>query len=241
MRVYLNSITGFADAFTSLRMSKRSWTRGMEMGYRTLEDNVLDRNGFIKNGADPCDVREFSKQLDGVCKWGKRHITLLRFIDVSVTVEGLHRAGQDDFDSHAMRLGNRIVRSSTRLATFEDGEMSDYYKDKIITSDQMAKILGISMPDLVEHQGKWYAKCVNGYVHVNDKDNKDVLRGLYMMSIPSNFIFKCNITELAHIIKERDKMSSANPEVQEMIELLLEQLESAHPQFNRTLFYDIRN
>ncbi len=51
-----------------------------------------------------------------------------RFLDFSFTVYNLHRAGQDDLDSHAKRMENRIIRSSTRLADFAAGEMSDYYK-----------------------------------------------------------------------------------------------------------------
>ena len=51
---------------------------------------------------------------------------MLDFVTISVTVEGIHRAGQDDWDAHAKRFDNRIIRSSTRLADFSEGEMSDY-------------------------------------------------------------------------------------------------------------------
>ena len=68
-------------------------------------------------------------------KWGVKHYTMLRFIDLSFTVYGLHRAGQDDIDAHAMRMNNRIIRSSTRLADFSRGETSEYSADKIIPTD----------------------------------------------------------------------------------------------------------
>ena len=68
---------------------------------------------------------------------GRKHITVLRYIDISIMTEGLHRAGQDDIDAHARRFDNRIIRSSTRLAEFSDGEMSDY----IPTDDEIANSL----------------------------------------------------------------------------------------------------
>ena len=72
---------------------------------------------------------------------------MLRFIDISVTVEGLHRAGQDDWDSHAARFNNRIIRSSTRLASF-GYEMSEWYQDKIIPTDAALDLLGIEAPEV---------------------------------------------------------------------------------------------
>ena len=84
-------------------------------------------------------------------------------------------------------------------------------------------------------------KTVNGYIREDLADDKDVKRGLYMLSIPSNFTAKCNITELAHIIKMRDKYSTANPEVQQLIESLLEQLEATCRLFTRKFFYEIEN
>jgi hypothetical protein len=166
---------------------------------------------------------------------------MLRFIDFSVTVEGLHRAGQDDWDSHSQRFNNRIIRSSTRLATFEDGEMSEWYKGKILPTDTALSILGLKVPDEIVYEENIYVKSVNGYILEEFKDNKDVKRGLYMLSIPSNFIFKVNLTELAHCIKERDENGNANPEVKLFVEDLLSQITKTYYKINRELFYAIQN
>ena len=65
-------------------------------------------------------------------------------------------------------------------------------------------ILQIQAPDRIEHNGNSYVKTCNGYIAEEYKDSKDVKRGLYMLSIPSNFIFKCNLTEFSHVYKERN-------------------------------------
>ena len=68
--------------------------------------------------------------------------------------EGMHRGGQDDIDAHARRFDNRIIRSSTRLAEFSEGEMSDYYRGKIISTDEALNILNIDIPDSFEFMGR---------------------------------------------------------------------------------------
>ena len=60
-------------------------------------------------------------------------------------------------------------------------------------------------------------------------------------SIPSDFTAKVNITEFAHIVKLRDKNSGAAPELKEMIESLLKQVEDFCPYFTREFFYEIDN
>ena len=47
MKVYVNEITGIADAIVSMFMSKRSWTREMEMEIRQVCERVLTRQGRI--------------------------------------------------------------------------------------------------------------------------------------------------------------------------------------------------
>lgn len=247
MNVYLNKITGIDDAITSMYMSKRTWTRKDEEKIRAICAIALDTNGGIE---DPfCiedmlteeDAQIFYDNLNKLVKWGSRHMTMLRFIDLSITVEGIHRAGQDDIDSHAQRMDNRIIRSSTRLAKFEEGEISSYYNDKIIPTDVALAHMGIIKPEKLEYEGKTYVKAPNGYVLEEMKDNKDVLRGLYMLSIPSNFIMKIQLTEWAHIYKERNKNGTANPEVKEFCESVCDQLEQLVPLFNRELLMKIPN
>lgn len=241
MNVYVNKITGIEDAITAMYFSKRSWTRAKEDEIRhecywalSESNGRYDERYAIVGG-------NFQKWMDTLCKWGRVHPTLLRFIDISVTVEGLHRGGQDDWDSHAKRFDNRIIRASTRLADFKDGEMSDYYKGKILTTDMALTALGITTPDEIEYEGRVYVRGVNGYILKGMEDNRDVKRGLYMLSIPSTFIFKINLTEWSHVYKERNIHGTAHPEVKECCEAIADQLEQMHKQFTRDLWDAIPN
>lgn len=241
LRVYLNNIHGVDDAILSMFMSKRSWTPELQERVQKLSRQVLDKDGFpIKSEMTTAGWAEFNYYLNKVVKWGSRHMTMLRFIDLSFTVEGLHYAGTGDWDSHSMRFNNRIIRSSTRLANF-DYEMSDYYQDKIIPTDMAMQELGIGIPDRIERDGQSYVKTINGYIREDLQDNKDVKRGLYMLSIPSNFIFKVNLTEFAHVYKERNMESSANPEVKMLCEMCQQLVEDVFPQFNKELLLKIPN
>lgn len=240
MKIYVNEITGIADAIVSMFMSKRSWTREKEMEIRNTCEAVLDRHGRILEDADKDALEKYNTWLESLVKWGWRHTTMLRFIDISVTVEGLHRAGQDDWDSHAARFNNRIIRSSTRLASF-GYEVSDWYSDKIIPTDTAFEYLGIDTPDTMEKDGVTYVKTINGYIREDLKDSADVKRGLYMLSIPSNFIFKINLTEWGHVFKERNNEGTANPEVKMCCEAIASQIEEIQPMFNRELFLKIKN
>lgn len=240
MNIYLNEINGIPDAIVSMYMSKRSWTREREEEVRNVCRQVLDHTGRIRADADPELLETFQKWLDTLIKWGWKHTTMLRFIDLSITVEGLHRAGQDDWDAHAKRFDNRIIRSSTRLASFQY-EMSQWYQDKIIPTDLALKRLNIDLPQEITVDGERYVKGVNGYIKEEYSENPDVKRGLYMLSIPSNFIFKVNLTEWAHVYKERREGGGANPEVKQCCESIATQLENCHKQFNRELFMKILN
>lgn len=240
MNIYVNEINGIPDALVSMFMSKRSWTREKELQIREVCGRVLDRQGRLLDTATMEDRVQYQAWLDSLVKWGWRHVTMLRFIDISVTVEGLHRAGQDDWDSHAARFNNRIIRSSTRLADF-GYEMSDWYGDKIIPTDQALSLLGIEAPETIERDGERFVKTVNGYIKEEWKDSHDVKRGLYMLSIPSNFIFKINLTEWAHVYKERNSKGTANPEVKLCCEGIADQIEQFQPKFNRELFEMIKN
>ncbi len=62
-----------------------------------------------------------------------------------------------------------------------------------------------------------------------------------MLSIPSNFIFKIDLTEWAHVYKERGAHGRANPEVKQCCESIADQIERFHHQFNRELFFKIPN
>ena len=244
MNVYLNRVDGIDDAIISMFLSKRTLNREMELDIRK-EVSSHSRH-FFKDDNPIGSLLEVSEELDDwlkkLFKWGVRHYTMLRFIDLSFTVYGLHRGAQDDLDSHAMRMNNRIIRASTRLADFSRGEMSEYYVGKIIPTDIALAFLGITTPDELEYEGKTYVRAANGYVLKDMKDSKDVKRGLYMLSIPSNFIFKIQLTEFAHVFKERNIDSGANPELKDAVESMADQVDTATNGYaNRDLLLAIRN
>ena len=246
MKVFLNRIDGIDDAVISMYLSKRTLTRDLEWDIRSAVHIAslnmvrpdMPRGALVEEHM----TAELCSMLDKLFKWGRRHMTLLRFIDLSFTVYGLHRGAQDDLDAHAMRLNNRIIRSSTRLADFSKGEASSYYSDKIIPTDVALSYLGIMTPEEIEYDGRTYVRGINGYIIKGMENNKDVKRGLYMLSIPSNFIFRCQLTEFAHIYKERNINSGANPELKEAVESMVDQLESATLGYiDRQLLTDIPN
>ena len=146
--------------------------------------------------------------------------------------------------SHAKRMDNRIIRSSTRLADYHEGEVSEWYEDKIITWDEVLKYLGTKIPGEISYYGDTYVRSNNGFIKKGLENNKDVKRGLYPLAIPMNFTFKINITELAHIYVERGSKDggahgTAAPELQIMIEDLINQIESWYPGINRELLLKI--
>lgn len=233
MNVYLNEITGMADGLVTLYFSKRTWTREKEENIRRAWKAVNEpdslKGRFWKDG----DLHFIHQIIESFCKYAWKHTTMLDFVTISVTVEGIHRAGQDDWDAHAKRFDNRIIRSSTRLADFSEGEMSDYYKDKIIPLGVALEYLGIDTPKEFAKDDTIYVRSVNGYIQKDLENDRDVKRGLYMESIPSNFIFKCNMAQWAHVYKLRNKTGTANPEVKQLAEAIQDQIEEQMPWFNR--------
>lgn len=218
MNVKLTSVTGIDDAIVALHMSKRTWNQELDNHIREVYRNATVRHDVMEA------KNELKSYMEKLAKWGQKHPTLLRFIDLSVTVEGLHRGGQDDWDSHARRFDNRIIRSSTRLADFAQNEKSDFYKNKILTVEEVADVCGITLPKEVWLNNFNYVKTVNGYIREDLAGSRDVKRGLYMLSIPSNFIFKVNLAEFAHVYRERNAATTAHPEVKEVAEEIALQL-----------------
>lgn len=246
MEVYLNRIDGWDDAILTMFYSKRTITRAFEKEVReavrecTVHSPLYGTMGRLYPQSEY--YPKVKSWLTTLFKWAPHHITMGRFLDFSFTVYGMHRAGQDDWDAHAQRFNNRIIRSSTRLADFQGGEMSDYYKDNILPTDVALAVLGITTPDKIEYEGKTYVRAVNGYILEGKENTRDMKRGLYMLSIPSNFIFKVNLTEFAHIYKERGAEGNANPEVKDACERMVTLLEGASDGFiNRELLRRIKN
>ena len=241
MNVKVNSITGFADAFVAMYISKRTWTPELDKEIRDVCNKVLDENGNFRSYCSMNYYEKFKKWLTILLAMGKKHITVLRFIDISIMTEGIHRAGQDDIDSHARRFDNRIIRSSTRLADFSDDEMSDFYKNKVITINKALNILGIEMPKSFEYEGDIYIQSPNGYIKKEYANNRDVKRGLYMLSIPSNFISKINLCEWGHVFKQRNQDGGANPEVKQWAEEVMKQITNMHSEITRDFVLAIDN
>lgn len=246
MNVYLNEVTGLADALTSMYMSKRTWTRELEEQIRH-DCNIVDYLKACELSHVPAILQEYkdsenrmNKRIQSFCKFAWEHITMLDFITLSVTVEGLHRAGQDDWDAHAYRFNNRIIRSSTRLADFSKDEMSDFYKDKIIPTEMALDMLGIKTPQTIEKDGQTFVLAEGGYIREDLKNNRDAKRGLYRMCIPSNFIFKINLAQWAHVYKMRNKNGSANPEVKEVAERIQDEVEKVLPWFDREFIKKVK-
>lgn len=229
MQVYLNRIDGIDDAIISLFLSKRTLTRSLELDVRSeVIQNTNHEFATLPIGAiKPNHSEKMREWLGKVFKWGVHHITMLRFIDLSFSVYGLHRGGQDDIDAHNYRMHNRIIRSSTRLADFSQGETSEWYEGKIIPTDVALAHLGITTPDEIEYEGKTYVRGVNGYILKGHENDKDYKRGLYMLSIPSNFIFRIQLTEFAHLYNERKESGTANPEVKLAAEQMADWVEEA--------------
>lgn len=244
MKIKLNHITGIADSMIAMHMSRRQWNEDLEALIEHICERSNDEKGFYK-GENNVDTETYNSYLDKVLKWGRKHITLLKFIDISVTVQGLHRAGQDDWDSHAYRFHNRIVRMSTRDQDLRENgtiPVSEWYEGKIVPLDDALRKLNIDIPDsYVDENGIKYVRNTNGFVREDLKDNGDVRRGLYMLSIPSNFIFRCNLADWAHVYQQRGQHGRANPEVKKCCETIATQLNEAQPKFTRELFMEIDN
>ena len=157
------------------------------------------------------------------------HSTISRFIDFSCTITGLHRGATDDFDAHAKRLDNRIIRMSTRTTAPDDLELSGFYQGKVLTLSEVADKL--NLPDTIEIDGTTYQRHKFAYIDKDSIDSKDydVIRGGTPLGISNTFTFKCNMTEWAHIVRLRNKDSHAAPELRQMIEMINSKLNALEP------------
>lgn len=244
MEFKLTKVSGVDDAIISLFVSKRHFDPEECDRVRDLIYTCSDRKGALTIDADYPRVKEVEvvQWLKKVCKYGlqlgykRSHETLLRFIDFTIETRGLHKAAMGDLDAHAPRMNNRIIRASSRLASFDSGEKSDYYKGKILT---IGEAMGENIPHLFvkvkEAEGDVIKSAdtyrFNGFGFVREDcwDDQDVQRGTYMLSIPSDAIWKCDFVGLKHIYAMRNKFTHAHPELQEGMEQLADQIEKALP------------
>ena len=255
MKFQLMSITGIESAIASMKFTKRTWNPEWDATMRKNVQTVFDRNGFYIKGCEDKEAVEYvNKQLEILRKvgagWGDAsfdagHETILRFIDLEVVVSGLHRAAQDDLDAHAMRMNNRIVRSSSRSGNDTNtDEPSDWYKLRTMTFDDFMKLiqdnrqedeetLYDSFPNEfglnIDGQEYKMVKTPHGYIREDLVENGDAQRGLYHLGMSSNCIFKVNLYDMRHIYMRRNPYTKANPELAAGIESLALQIEDALP------------
>ena len=244
MRFILRQISGLEDACASLKFTNRNWTEEWDDMMREHFANAFTRQGKYRYNIDNEKSIEFvEKQLELIAKYGAGygnasyeagHDTLLRFIDFTVVVENLHLQAIADLDSHAMRMCNRIVRTSSRNGNTTNSDLeSDWYKERICTFDK----LFISNPELVEHLPEritvgsadapedrvTMVRTLHGYVKEDLVGNGDAERGLYHLHMASSCILKVDLFNLRHIYKRRNPFTKAAPELAAGIEQLAEQ------------------
>lgn len=238
MRVEIIEISGYASAIRSMYMTNRSLTEEKKIEIHRLVEAVTDRWGFYKEDANPQDLEKFNKEMIKLINYGIRHghHQLLKFIDVHIDMQGLHRGAQDDYDAHAKRL--EIIRSTTRtLKGANHPEFSDFYKDKIMTFDEMYRLCmsgGSTMPEEMGLlNGVTYVKTSWGYVNKEYANNPDVRRGLVPLGIASDNLSKVPYGEhLPHIYslrRENPNGKPANPELQQTMEELRNDLKRKSP------------
>lgn len=252
MKVSVKKVYGYEGAMRSLYMSKGHLSEELEAEIDDICATVLDRDGRFINEYDSetqqdamLKAGKFYDTMEKVLKYGKKHITMLKFINFDILTRGIHRAGQDDIDAHAERFDNRIIRLSTRLATVDGlGKRSDYYEGKIKTDTEIlidAGIIACCPDEYIDKDGLHWVKTVNGYVLDEFKDDNDVKRGLYMLSLPSTFTAQISLAQFAHVYKCRNMKSSANPEVKEWAEAVADELQTFYPGFTKELLLAIDN
>ena len=129
---------------------------------------------------------------------------------------------QEFLSQQNSRIGNDTLMKKIILTTEER-----YMKEAIRQAKKAAALGEVPIGCVIEYEGKIYVRGVNGYIVKGMENNKDAKRGLYMLSIPSNFIFRIQLTEFAHVYKERNINGGANPEVKTAVESMADQVEAA--------------
>lgn len=240
MKVKLNSISGIDDAILTMYFSRGTWNWGLDKRVRDTVRACTDRRGKFHGAAGPEERDEYNRDMTTWLKYAPIHATMATFVDLSFTVEGMHRAGQDDWDSHAKRMDNRIIRQSTRLGNIPEDAKSAYYEGKILTDHEAMKILGYDIPAEIEYEGQTYVRVHDGYVLKGLEKKRDVHRGLYHESFPSNFTFKINLAQFAHVYRHRNDKGTAHPEVKELAETCMRLITEAQPLLTRDIVMSIQ-
>lgn len=237
--IKVKEIRGLADAILSLKFSKRTYTEEIDQQIRALVHECTDMNGFVEPNADPMKCHQLLIEMNKLAKWGAGvnqsaaidagHETILRFIDVTFVISDVSYGTMADLDSHAMRMNNRIVRSSSRLAQYDVGELSEWYSTNIIPFTEVLESHN-ELPDVITSNEKKFYRTPYGYIEETvEVSDLDVRRGLYPIAIPMSAICKVNLFDLRHIYMRRNKYTNATPELKNNIEDLADQIEKALP------------
>lgn len=231
MKAIVSKISGIDDAILALNYSKRRITDERRQEIRHLVETCTTPDGHICSDIKPHILEQYNTELLKLMKYGVAHdhATLLSFIDLTIEIDGLHRGGQDDWDAHAYRFHNRIVRSSTRLAKFTGSEKSDYYQGKVLTTEEVLKAVGACISDVhLNEKNFTYVEGI-GFVREDLVDDQDVIRGLYRLEIPCSSTTKINYRELRHVYRMRNATTHAHPEVQQVVEQVRDELRVKQP------------
>ncbi len=219
MNVEVLEISGYVPAICSLYMTNRNLDEERLNDIIATVDRATDKRGFII--PDSPYKEKLYDYLFKAIQYGIKcgHHQILKFIDVTVYMQGLHRGAQDDYDAHAARMN--IIRATTRTKKgASHAELSEFYKDKILPFD----LLWFT-PDKIAIDGSEYIKTTWGYVQSEYIESADVLRGLTPLGVSSNNISKVPYGEhLRHIYSVRRMEGHANPELKKAMELLRSEL-----------------
>ena len=213
-----------------------------EKDFREVAEIFLDNESEIRSyiNAKMSISENILSELNKLAKWGAGvgmdawiddgHEAILRFIDLSFVGENLGYGTVADLDSHVTRMNNRMIRSSSRIAKYDQDERSEWYVGRICSIEDMLETFGKSAPNsFVNSEGKVFIKTPNGYVIEGEETDGDARRGNYPLCIPMQCIFNVNLYDLRHIYMRRNKYTHATPELKNAIEDLANQVEQAIP------------
>lgn len=244
MSITLVEVSGIPHALAALKQSKRHYDLDEHLEDIRFYREVSDERGFILPENNLCAdaAAKVVSDLTRLAKWGAGvdqgdagtridagHETLLRYIDFTFAVRNIGYATMADLDSHAKRFDNRIVRSSSRLASYDETETCWWYNDKNLELGQAAELLGIEYPDTFEYNNITWKRTANGYVPLGYENDKDIVRGNYPLHIPMSAVMRINFVDLRHIYMRRNIFTHATPELKVDIEDLADQIEQAIP------------
>jgi len=232
MKVTVVEISGYQSAICAMYMTNRNLTPERRDDIKRVVEQATTRYGFINDDA-PLEIRgAFLDYLEKTITYGLKHEhwQILKFINVHIMIEGLHRGAQDDYDAHAKRM--EIIRSTTRTAKGANhAEFSDFYKGKIMTFDEMmVKSCGAGLQKVVyiNDSDQTWIKKPWGYVLERYQNDPDVVRGLTGLGMASDNLSMVPYGEhLQHIYdlrRHNPRGKEANPELRLAMEMMRDEL-----------------